>query len=228
MSVSLAALALITLLVFVKATIDIETANRRISQLQNMAAIHPAGAPGVSVIIPACNEESSIEAALSSVLTQDYSHLEVIVVNDRSFDRTGAILDGKAPSCSRMRVVHVAELPPNWLGKNNALRLGAAMARGEWLLFADADVVMHASAIAPAIRYVIDRNLDHLAVAPRAVVGGFLAKAFLGTFALLFMMSTKPWKVRDRKAKEYIGIGAFNLVRAEARGARTRAALRRH
>jgi glycosyltransferase involved in cell wall biosynthesis len=137
----------------------------------------------------------------------------VIAVDDRSSDATGAILDRMAGSSSNLTVVQVKELPPGWLGKNHALHAGASRAAGEWLLFADADVVMRPAALARAIGYALRHKMDHLAVAPRAVVGGFLANVFLNGFALAFAMHTRPWKVRDPNAKEYIGIGAFNLVR---------------
>jgi glycosyltransferase involved in cell wall biosynthesis len=209
-------LAVITLAVFIRATFDIEVGKLQISQLHTIARINPIDAPPVSVIIPACNEERQIEAALQSVLKQDYPDLEVIAVNDRSSDRTGDILDRIAASCPTLKVVHIANLPKDWLGKNNALHTGASKASGEWLLFADADVAMESSVIARAIGYVLARNVDHLAVTPRALVGGFLANVFLGGFAFMFSMHTRPWKVRDPKTKEYIGIGAFNLVRGRA------------
>src|SRR3954454_16467803 len=179
METLLSVLALITLAVFIRAAIDIQIGKRRISRLHAMAKVDPANAPRVSVIIPACNEEENIQDALESVLTQDYPNLQVITVNDRSSDQTGAILDRMAASHPMLKIVTITVLPSNWLGKNNALHTGASNSAGEWLLFADADVVMDQSAIARAVRYAIDHDVDHLAIAPRAVVGGFLAKVFL-------------------------------------------------
>lgn len=216
MDTILVLLAGLTLLAFIKTVIDIKIGERRIARLQTIPPIEPHDAPTVSVVIPACNEEKKIEAAMQSVLAQDYPRLEVIAVDDRSSDRTGAILGRMAVSYPVLKVLHIRELPPGWLGKNNALHTGALQAQGQWLLFADADVVMDRSVIARAIRYVQDQKIDHLAIAPRAIVGGFLAKVFLGGFALMFTMHTRPWKVRDPNAKEYIGIGAFNLVSAQA------------
>lgn len=209
-------LAVVTLILYVVTAIDASLGGRRIAKLGNISPIDAADAPSVSAVIPACNEERNIREALTSVLGQRYPRLEIIAVDDRSTDRTGAILDDISRSYPELRVVHVRELPAGWLGKNHALQAGAEHASGEWLLFADADVVMDPTALARALRHATVHNFDHVAIAPRATVGGFLANSFLGTFALLFSMHTKPWKVRDPEAKEYIGIGAFNLVRTEA------------
>ncbi|HEX2728220.1 MAG TPA: glycosyltransferase, partial [Rubrobacteraceae bacterium] len=92
--------------------------------------------PSLSVIVPARNEELSVKEGVETLLAQDYAgDLEIIAVNDRSTDRTGEILEdlrGQHPN--HLRVVRVEKVPGGWIGKNYALRLGAAEARGEWLL----------------------------------------------------------------------------------------------
>jgi glycosyltransferase involved in cell wall biosynthesis len=214
--VVLSALAVLTLLVYFKAAVDIWIGKSRIVRLADLAPIADTDAPTVSIVIPARNEEDKLETALRSVLAQAYPQLQVIAVNDRSTDRTGAILDRLAQTNPILTPVHITELPAGWLGKNHALNAGANQARGEWILFADADVVMAPTAVSRALRYATEHQLDHLAVAPRAKVRGFLSNVFLGGFALMFSMHSRPWRVRDPRAKEYIGIGAFNLVRASA------------
>jgi glycosyltransferase involved in cell wall biosynthesis len=214
--VLLSALAVLTLLFYLRGIVDIWTGKRRIVHIADLAPIADTEAPSVSIVVPACNEEDKMEKALRSVLAQAYPRLEVIAVNDRSVDRTGAILDRLAQLNPILKPVHISELPAGWLGKNHALNTGANRATGQWILFADADVVMDPTAVARALRYATEQELDHLAVAPHAEVGGFLSKAFLGGFALTFSMLSRPWRVRDPRAKEFIGIGAFNLVRASA------------
>jgi cellulose synthase/poly-beta-1,6-N-acetylglucosamine synthase-like glycosyltransferase len=98
--------------------------------------------PRVSIIVPARNEEAMIEAAVRSLFAIRYPDYELVVVDDRSEDSTGAILDRmKAEFGERLAVVHVRELPSGWLGKTHAMWMAAETATGDWFLFSDADVV---------------------------------------------------------------------------------------
>ncbi|HEY6182602.1 MAG TPA: glycosyltransferase family A protein, partial [Terriglobales bacterium] len=102
------------------------------------------GDPRVSIIVPARNESTDIEAALTRLLGLDYNNYEIIAVNDRSTDDTGAIMDRVAASPAaraRLKVIHIKELPLRWLGKTHAMWSAAKQATGEWLLFTDADVM---------------------------------------------------------------------------------------
>lgn len=172
--------------------------------------------PSVSVIVAARNEALTIAPALRSLLDLDFPVLEVIVVNDRSTDATGEILDRESRDRDRLRVVHLTTLPAGWLGKNHALQVAADEAHGEWLLFTDADVIFHPLALRRAVAYAIDQRLDHLAVAPTLLMKGILLDLFAGAFALLFSQFARPWLARKPGSRFHIGIGAFNLVRAKA------------
>jgi len=113
-------------------------------RLKRLADCEPASGdrlPSVSVAIPARDEERDLEAALRSVLALDYPALEVLVVNDRSTDGTGAILDRLAAAEPRLTAIHVEELPSGWLGKTHAQYVAVGQSSGEFLLFTDADVV---------------------------------------------------------------------------------------
>jgi hypothetical protein len=94
----------------------------------------------ISAIVPARNEEENIARAVESLAAQEPIR-EIIVVNDQSTDRTAEILSGLAARIPRLRVLEAGELPAGWVGKSHAASLGAAEARGEWLLFTDADAV---------------------------------------------------------------------------------------
>jgi glycosyltransferase involved in cell wall biosynthesis len=185
--------------------------------------------PLVSVIFAAKDEGPNIEQALRSMLKQSYEKLEFIAVNDRSTDDTGAVLDAQAARDERIRVVHVTELPPGWLGKNHAVHLGAAMARGEYLLFTDADIFFERDAIARAVAFMEAKNIDHLTVGPELDSPSPLLELAVTYFTLGFVLLFKPWHVHDPNRAEHVGIGAFNLVRTalyRAFGGHERIALR--
>ncbi|HEY3367010.1 MAG TPA: glycosyltransferase family A protein [Symbiobacteriaceae bacterium] len=96
-----------------------------------------------------------MRAAVESVLAQDYPDFEVVLIDDRSTDDTGAIVDDLAAEYpTRVRATHITTLPPGWLGKNHALYQGVRQSTGEWLLFTDADVHFHPGALRAALAYV--------------------------------------------------------------------------
>jgi glycosyltransferase involved in cell wall biosynthesis len=188
-------------------------------KLARAAALPPwegPNPPAVSLVVPARNEERNIERAMRSLLAQQWPALEIVAVDDRSDDGTGAILDRLSAQDPRLTVVHVTGLPNGWLGKNHALHLGAARARGTWILFADADVLMHPELVSRIVRYATERGFDHVALGPEMRMPGFFLEAFSTGFVLSFHGFMRPWKARDPKSAHFIGIGAFNLVRAEA------------
>ena len=210
---ALLVLAAGTLFLYALSAAALYFGNRRIAVLSEVPPLSGAG-PAVSLIAAARNEESGIEAAVRSLLRQNYANYEVVVVNDRSTDATGEILQRLARDEERLRVVTVSELPAGWLGKNHALHLGASRASGEFLIFTDADVVMEPSVLRRALHYAVQHGLDHLAISPRAELRGFLLNALLAMFTLSFSWFVQPWKARDPKSRKHVGIGAFNLVRA--------------
>ncbi|MEW6290101.1 MAG: glycosyltransferase family 2 protein [Thermodesulfobacteriota bacterium] len=200
---------------------------RRMTWLDDIAPLADEVRPAVSVIIPALNEEKNIRTALLSVLALDYRPLEIIVVNDRSTDATGAILEEISALHPQLAVIHVSELPGGWLGKNHALHLGAERAMGEYLLFTDADVVMEPSTLKRAMARMCARNLDHLTLFFRAVLPSSLLQMVVIEFGVSLISYLQPWKAADPVSDKFIGIGAFNLVRAAAyRGAGGHAAIR--
>ena len=97
--------------------------------------------PLVSVIVPARDEERGVGAAIRSLRALDYPAVEVIVVDDESRDGTLAAARAAAGRDARVRVLAGEPLPAGWVGKPWACWQGVRAARGEWLLFTDADVV---------------------------------------------------------------------------------------
>ncbi len=113
---------------------------RKLASLSALQLDTPAQWPTVSVLVPAKNEEDTLFAAMQSLLQVDYPALEIILINDRSTDRTGEIIERLALLDSRVRQIHIDHLPDGWLGKVHALHQGIDVSSGEWLLFTDADI----------------------------------------------------------------------------------------
>jgi glycosyltransferase involved in cell wall biosynthesis len=178
----------------------------------NPASDHPR----VSIIVPARNEERDIELSLTRLLELDYDNYEVIAVNDRSTDRTGEIMEevaSRASSHSRLRVIHHRELPSGWLGKTHAMWTATNAATGDWLLFTDADVLFKPDSVRRTLAYAEAEQADHVVLFPQMIMkrpGEFMMIAF---FQTMFVFGHRPWKVADPKAKDHIGVGAFNLIR---------------
>ena len=176
----------------------------------------PAGNPRVSIIVPARNEEHTIEQPLTQLLTLDYDNYEVIAVDDRSTDRTGEIMDRIAASPAaheRLKVIHVDGLPSGWLGKTHAMWLASQQATGDWFLFTDADVLFKPQALRRALAYAETERADHLVLFPRMIMKRAGEKMMIAFFQTLFVFGHRPWKVADPKTKDHMGVGAFNLIR---------------
>lgn len=179
--------------------------------------------PHVSIVVPARNEAEHIEAALLSLLELDYPEYEVIAVDDRSEDTTGAMLDrlqarrrerGEAlDHC--LKVLHVSELPAGWLGKTHAMWEAGKQATGDWLLFTDADVVFRQDALRRAVVYAEQERTDHLVLFPTMVMESPGERMMMAFFQSQFVFAHRPWKVADPKSRDSMGVGAFNLIRRE-------------
>jgi chlorobactene glucosyltransferase len=172
----------------------------------------PVGLPSVSVVIPARNEEADVERAVRSHLAQDYPDFQVIVVDDRSTDRTPEILRAIALEDPRLTVVAGCDPPAGWLGKPHALHLGARAAGGEILLFADADVRYDARALREGVTVLQHRRLDLLAFFPRFENRGFWENVLLPFLSIAVFLGF-GFLVLSRRVPLAMGAGAGNLVR---------------
>ncbi|MBS1911930.1 MAG: glycosyltransferase [Bacteroidetes bacterium] len=170
--------------------------------------------PSISIIVPAMNEEDTIQPAMRTLMALDYPNLQVVAVDDRSTDATGAILDRMALEYpERLRVSHITELPSGWLGKCNALQHGAAMATGSWLLFTDADVLFQPATLRGAMAFAVEHAADHVVYFPRMLWHGIIEASLLSFFSMVFTLGFQTWRAESGSRRAYVGVGAFNLVR---------------
>jgi isopentenyl-diphosphate delta-isomerase type 1 len=134
----------------------------------------PAGDPAdgtlVSVCIPARNEESNLEACVRSLLASGHRAIEILVYDDESTDATPDILARIAAEDARVRVVPTSPLPPGWNGKQHACARMGEDARGEWVLFTDADVRFEADAVGAALAFARASGADLVSTFPRQIV----------------------------------------------------------
>ncbi|WP_307794984.1 glycosyltransferase family 2 protein [Alkalihalobacillus sp. BA299] len=211
-------LAIITCFFWFVVLVDATIGMRRLEKLEDVKMDHYFwnDPPLVSIVVAARNEEKNIGGSLRSQLQQTYKNIEWIVVNDRSSDRTGDLINEIRDEDERIRVIHIEELDEGWLGKNHALFKGYLSSKGEYILFTDADVYFKEDTVEKALFYMRTNNVDHLTLAPNMNVKRFWTKAFVTFFLFGFSYYKRPWKANDDKSKVAIGIGAFNFLKRNA------------
>jgi hypothetical protein len=188
----------------------------RMPQLSSARLAADADCPVISILFGARDEAAGVRDAVASMLAQDYPRFEVVAVDDRSTDDTPRILDEAAARDARLRVVHLTELPPGWLGKPHALQIAYEHSSSDWLLFTDADIRFTPDVLRGAIAMAQDHRLDHLTLLPRLDMHGFGEKMSLTYWALGFLFNFEPWRVIDQRSSRYMGAGAFQLIRRSA------------
>jgi len=180
-------------------------------------------APHLTVIGPACNEAPSIAATLRSLLASTGIRLQILAVNDRSTDQTGQIMeevlaDWQSQSLNQnpkhtLEIIHIKELPFGWLGKPHALATAARLARADWILFTDGDVRFAPQAAELALRYAIAHQADHLVLMPDWTMASPGEAAMHGAMHALSVWRIRLWRIPDPQRKDFLGVGAFNLIR---------------
>jgi len=167
------------------------------------------GRPTVSVIVPARNEQTCLGACLESLVAQTGVPFEMIVVDDHSTDRTREI----AQSFSGVRVIDAGPLPEGWIGKNNAVTAGAREARGQWLLFTDADTVHLPGSLARALAEAKARQVDLLSYSPEQIVESFWEKAVMPVIFAELASAYRPSQVSDPKSSSAAANGQYILIK---------------
>ncbi len=168
--------------------------------------------PKVSVILPARNERCYIARCLDSLLGQDYPNFEIIAINDSSTDGTGEII--KAYAANDLRVLHIdaSPKPEGWTGKNWACYQGFLQARGELLMFTDADSEHLPSTMSLAVGHLISENLEALTAVPRLICNDFWTKMTLPVLATFLHTRFSPIRVNDPNSKTGYFFGSFFII----------------
>lgn len=175
-----------------------------------------ADCPPISILFAGRDEAEKLPDALATMLALDYTHYEVIAVDDRSQDTTGAILEKAARENARLKTVRVDSLPAGWLGKPHALEQAYEHSSGEWLVFTDADVHLAPDVLRRAVALAKAKNWNHLTLMCNAKMFTFGERIVMTFFGMAFMMGTRPWEASNQRAAGYSGVGAFQMIRRSA------------
>ncbi len=170
--------------------------------------------PKVSIIIPMKNEEHNVANCLDHLFAQKYPDFEVIVVDDRSDDRTPELLSRYAKHAPvPFRALRIEKLPPGWTGKNYAMHTGSRAASGSWLLETDADTTHEPWSLATAMHTALERKIDLLTLAPETEAYSFWERVVqpLAVSSLALWFGTD--RVNDADSPHTLANGQFILVK---------------
>jgi len=166
----------------------------------------------VSVIVPARNEEACVGACLASLTGQQGVAFEVIVVDDGSTDRTAAV----ARSFAGVKLIEAGPLPEGWSGKSNAVHIGAQQARGEWLLFTDADTVHLPGSLTGALDEAKRHGAEMLSYSPAQELHGFIQRAVMPVIFAELATTYRPREVSDPNSPAAAANGQYLLITRKA------------
>ncbi|MCX6140246.1 MAG: glycosyltransferase family 2 protein [Candidatus Kapabacteria bacterium] len=130
-----------------------------------------ATGPSVSILVPARNEERCIEACVRSVCEQSYDKTDVYVLNDGSTDQTAPILDRLRKEFGHLHVINGAPLPEDWVGKSWACHQLSEVAKGEILIFTDADTVHQTDMVSRSLLFIEQNDVAFFSLIPYQELG---------------------------------------------------------
>jgi chlorobactene glucosyltransferase len=172
----------------------------------------PQNPPLVSILIPARNEEDKIANCLETLCKQDYPYYEIWVLDDNSTDKTAEIVNKLAVKDNRLKLISGAPLPAGWSGKNYACYQLAKEAKGDWLLFVDADTMHAPHMLRGVMALALESNISLLSGFPRQIAETMVMKLFTPTWYFILMSWCPLWFMQNsRKNMPSIAIGQFML-----------------
>jgi len=181
--------------------------------LRHMKDSKPRSTPLISILVPAKDEEANIEMCLKSLTAQDYPNFEIIVIDDRSTDRTGEICRKFAAIDKRIKILQISELPAGWTGKNHAIHEGVKHAKGAYLLFIDADTSHDPCCVSAAMALSEKEGLDALSVEPYFAWSNFFQELTFSIFTLVTACIFPIFLVNKRGSKTTLSNGQFILIK---------------
>jgi hypothetical protein len=203
-------------LLWIAEAIDLARGVPSLASLDDVPPIAKDHCPSVSILFAARDEAEKLPHALETLLSLDYPHYEVVAVDDRSVDATGAILTQAARRDARLKPVRVDSLPQGWLGKPYALQQAYEHSTGEWLIFTDADVHFAPDLLQRTIALAEAKGWNHVTLLGRAKMYTAGEKIAMTFFGLALLAGTRPWTAHDTRSQGYSGVGAFQMVRRSA------------
>lgn len=172
--------------------------------------------PLVSIVVPAKDEASIVDASVRSIMASDYSNLEIILVNDRSKDETAQIMGDLRKEDTRIKVISIEELPTGWTGKTHAMFRAAQEASGDVLLFTDADAFLDPKAVTQVIQFFRAQNLDMFSLLPGFVKRGFNENAVYPHMALGISYFYPLTDVNNPAKEAALASGCFIMIAKQA------------
>ncbi len=168
--------------------------------------------PKVSIILPARNEEKYIQKCLKTLIEQDYSNYEIIVINDSSSDSTGELIENFSLANSKVIHVNAKPKPDGWTGKNWACYQGYLKSTGEFLLFTDADTIHSFTSISLAVTYLLVEGLDALTAIPKILATDFWTKITLPILWTLSLAKYSALNANNPNSKVGYFFGSFFII----------------
>lgn len=172
----------------------------------------PPRRPPVTVLIPARNEERNLKTCLDAVRALDWPELQILVTDDRSTDATGRIAAEAAAADPRITVLGGSEPPEGWMGKSWALHQAVHHAKGEWLLFLDADVRVHPKSLRQAHAYAVAQGASMFSGYGTLVMESFWERVMMPVIGGLIVGGNPLREVNDPAHPRVVCNGQFILI----------------
>lgn len=172
--------------------------------------------PLVSAIIPAKDEQETLPDCLASVRAQSYPRIEILVVDDRSADRTAEIARAAAGQDPRVRLISISELPAGWTGKTHALQVASSQAAGAWLWFIDADTRHHPDSLSIMLDYARRHGAKLASLLPEMRCESFWERVVQPLCGIVLMRTYPLFRVNNDRNPMAFANGQYILIERAA------------